>query len=443
MSLTISVIGTGYLGVVHAACMAELGHSVIAVDTDAAKVESLSRGVAPMFEPGLDELLGRMLPTGRLRFTTDYAQVRGADVHFICVGTPQRKGENAADTSFVFAAARSLAPHLSGRALVVGKSTVPVGTAAQLRECLGEGAPAGAQVRLAWNPEFLREGFAIRDTVAPNRFVYGVDGPSADADVAVLDEVYAGPLAAGTPRLVTDFPTAELVKVAANAFLATKISFINAMAEVCEAAGADVVLLADALGHDDRIGRKFLNAGVGFGGGCLPKDIRAFMARACELGADEALGFLREIDGINVRRRSRLVDLAREQCGGTLAGKRVAVLGAAFKPDSDDIRDSPALDVAQAARREGAVVTVHDPKAMPAARGVHPELEYADTVDAACVDADVVLHLTEWKQFREIDPATLAKIVTSRAIIDGRNTLDPDLWRSAGWTYRALGRPTV
>jgi len=443
VSLTISVIGTGYLGVVHAACMAELGHSVIAVDTDAAKVESLSRGVAPMFEPGLDELLGRMLPTGRLRFTTDYAQVRGADVHFICVGTPQRKGENAADTSFVFAAARSLAPHLSGRALVVGKSTVPVGTAAQLRECLGEGAPAGAQVRLAWNPEFLREGFAIRDTVAPNRFVYGVDGPSADADVAVLDEVYAGPLAAGTPRLVTDFPTAELVKVAANAFLATKISFINAMAEVCEAAGADVVLLADALGHDDRIGRKFLNAGVGFGGGCLPKDIRAFMARACELGADEALGFLREIDGINVRRRSRMVDLAREQCGGTLAGKRVAVLGAAFKPDSDDIRDSPALDVAQAARREGAVVTVHDPKAMPAARGVHPELEYADTVDEACVDADVVLHLTEWKQFREIDPATLAKIVTSRAIIDGRNTLDPDLWRSAGWTYRALGRPTV
>jgi UDPglucose 6-dehydrogenase len=423
--------------------MAELGHTVIAVDTDAAKVASLSRGVAPMFEPGLDELLGRMLPTGRLRFTTDYAQVVGADVHFICVGTPQRKGENAADTSFVFAAARSLAPHLSGRALVVGKSTVPVGTAAQLRECLAEGAPAGAQVRLAWNPEFLREGFAIRDTVSPNRFVYGVDGLSADADVAVLDEVYAGPLAAGTPRLVTDFPTAELVKVAANAFLATKISFINAMAEVCEAAGADVVLLADALGHDDRIGRKFLNAGVGFGGGCLPKDIRAFMARACELGADEALGFLREIDGINVRRRSRMVDLAREQCGGTLAGKRVAVLGAAFKPDSDDIRDSPALDVAQAARTEGAIVTVHDPKAMPAARGVHPELEYAESVDEACVGADVVLHLTEWKQFREIDPAMLARIVASRAIIDGRNTLDPDLWRSAGWTYRALGRPSV
>ncbi len=421
--------------------MAELGHTVIAVDSDPAKVESLSRGVAPMFEPGLDELLGEVLPTGRLRFTTDYAQVRGADVHFICVGTPQRKGENAADTSYVFGAARSLAPQLSATSLVVGKSTIPVGTAAQLRDLLQQGAPAGVQVRLAWNPEFLREGFAIRDTVAPNRFVYGVDGPSADSDVALLDQVYAGPLASGTPRLVTDFPTAELVKVAANAFLATKISFINAMAEVCEAAGADVVLLADALGHDDRIGRKFLNAGVGFGGGCLPKDIRAFMARACELGADEALGFLREIDAINVRRRSRMVDLAREQCGGSLAGRRVAVLGAAFKPDSDDIRDSPALDIAAAARKEGGVVTVHDPKAMPAAKLVHPDLEYAESVEEACLRADVVLHLTEWKQFRAIDPASLATIVANPTIIDGRNTLDPTGWRAAGWTYRALGRP--
>jgi UDPglucose 6-dehydrogenase len=270
-----------------------------------------------------------------------------------------------------------------------------------------------------------------------------VDGPSADADVALLDEVYSGPLAFGTPRIVADFPTAELVKVAANAFLATKISFINAMAEVCEAAGADVVQLADALGHDDRIGRKFLNAGVGFGGGCLPKDIRAFMARACELGADEALGFLREIDGINVRRRSRMVDLAREQCGGTLARKRVAVLGAAFKPDSDDIRDSPALDVAQAALTEGAVVTVYDPKAMDAARRVHPDLGYADSVEEACIDADVVLHLTEWKQFRQIDPAKLAVVMTNPTIIDGRNTLDPTLWRSAGWAYRALGRPAI
>ena len=443
MSLTISVIGTGYLGVVHAACMADLGHTVIAVDIDVAKVASLTRGVPPMFEPGLEELLAKVLPTGRLRFTTDYAQVSDADVHFVCVGTPQRKGENAADTSYVFAAAQSLAPHLHAESLVVGKSTVPVGTAARLRDHLQAWAPEGVQVRLAWNPEFLREGFAIVDTVAPNRFVYGVDGPSAGADVALLDEVYAGPLASGTPRLVSDFPTAELVKVAANAFLATKISFINAMAEVCEVVGADVVQLADAIGHDDRIGRKFLNAGVGFGGGCLPKDIRAFMARASELGADEALAFLREIDAINLRRRSRMVDLAREQCGGTLLGKRVAVLGAAFKPDSDDIRDSPALDVAQASRLEGAVVAVYDPKAMAAARRGFPDLEYADTVEDACTDADVVLHLTEWKEFRRIDPAKLAAIVAHPIIIDGRNALDPALWRSAGWTYRALGRPTV
>jgi len=423
--------------------MADLGHTVIAVDSDPAKVESLSRGVAPMFEPGLDELLAKVLPTGRLRFTTDYAQVAAARVHFICVGTPQLAGQNAADTSHVFAAAASLAPHLNAGALVVGKSTVPVGTAATLRDHLQHGAPAGVAVRLAWNPEFLREGYAIADTVTPNRFVYGVDGPTADADTALLDQVYAAPLATGTPRLVCDFPTAELVKVAANAFLATKISFINAMAEVCEAAGADVVALADALGHDDRIGRKFLNAGVGFGGGCLPKDIRAFMARACELGADEALAFLREIDAINVRRRSRTVDLAREECGGTLAGKRVAVLGAAFKPDSDDIRDSPALDIAAAAHHEGAVVTVHDPKAMTAATKVHPDLHYADTIEEACLRADVVLHLTEWKQFRAIDPAKLAVVVANPTIIDGRNTLDPTRWRTAGWTYRALGRPTL
>jgi UDPglucose 6-dehydrogenase len=420
--------------------MADLGHSVIAIDTDAAKVESLSRGVPAIYEPGLEELLATVLATGRLRFTTDYAEAAGADVHFICVGTPQRKGENAADTSYVFAAAQSLAPHLRDEALVVGKSTVPVGTAARLRDRLQAGAPAGVRVRLAWNPEFLREGFAIEDTVAPDRFVYGVNGSRAEADVALLDEVYAGPLASGTPRMVTDFPTAELVKVAANAFLATKISFINAMAEVCEAAGADVVQLADAIGHDDRIGRKFLNAGVGFGGGCLPKDIRAFMARAGELGADQALTFLREVDEINLRQRARMVDLAYEQCGGTLIGKRVAVLGAAFKPNSDDIRDSPALDVAEAARKAGAIVTVHDPKAMAAAKNVHPDLEYAETVEQACVDADVVLHLTEWKQFREIDPAKLASIVATPTIVDGRNALDPTLWRAAGWTYRAIGR---
>jgi len=421
--------------------MADLGHTVIAIDRDGSKIESLQRGRPLIYEPGLNDLLARVLPTGRLRFTTDYADAADAQVHFICVGTPQREGEEAADTSYVFAAGRSLSPYLRANALVVGKSTVPVGTAHRLREQLQASVPKHVHVRLAWNPEFLREGFAIEDTVTPDRLVYGVGGPNAEADVALLDDVYECALRSGVPRLVTDYATAELVKVAANSFLATKISFINAMSEVCEAAGADVVQLADAIGHDDRIGRKFLNAGIGFGGGCLPKDLRAFIARARELGADQVVRFLRDVDEINLRRRSRMVDLAREQCGGSLIGKRVAILGAAFKPNSDDIRDSPALDVAEGVRQAGATVIVHDPKAMDVARKAHPDLTYAQTVDDACIDADLVLHLTEWQEFRQIDPIKLARLVGSPHIIDGRNALSPEQWRKAGWTYRALGRP--
>ncbi|HET7476247.1 MAG TPA: UDP-glucose/GDP-mannose dehydrogenase family protein [Dermatophilaceae bacterium] len=445
MSEAIGVIGTGYLGVVHAACMADLGHEVVGLDTDEHKVALLQSGKAPLFEPGLNELLERTLAAGRLRFTSDYADLADRAVLFVCVGTPQRKGENAADTTHVFAAARSVAEQLRGHAgrvadtLVVGKSTVPVGTAERLQQEMS--SVAGSQVRLAWNPEFLREGFAIRDTISPDRFVYGVGGSRAAQDAALLDQVYAVPLAAGTPRLVTDYATAELVKVAANAFLATKISFINAMAEVCEATGADVAQLADALGQDPRIGRRFLNAGLGFGGGCLPKDIRAFMARAGELGADQALTFLREVDAINLRRRSRMVDLAREQCEGSLIGQRVAVLGAAFKPNSDDIRDSPALEVARATRQAGAHVIVHDPKAMEVARRVYRDLTYADTVEQACAGADVVLHLTEWQEYRDLDPVALKAVVARPVVIDGRNALDPGRWRAAGWTYRALGRP--
>lgn len=421
--------------------MADLGHTVVGVDSDPAKVEALNEGAAPLFEPGLNELLARVLPTGRLRFTTTMSEVADAQVHFLCVGTPQLEGENAADTRFVYAAMEALAPHLREGALVVGKSTVPVGTAERLLQRLRAGARGGVTARLAWNPEFLREGFAIKDTVAPDRFVYGVHGDSTNEDVALLDQVYATPLAGGVPRLIMDYATAELVKVAANAFLATKISFINAMSEVCEAAGADVVALAEAIGHDDRIGAKFLGAGVGFGGGCLPKDIRAFMARAGELGADQALTFLREVDQINLRRRARMVDLARAECGGTLIGKRVAVLGAAFKPNSDDVRDSPALDVAQAVRAAGGRVTVHDPKAIPNAARTRPDLDYADTIEGACAGADVVLHLTEWQDYRDIDPAELKRVVVAPVVIDGRNALDADEWRAAGWTYRALGRP--
>ena len=435
-ALVVGVVGLGYLGAVHAACMADLGHRVVGYDVDERKVAALAQARAPFFEPGLEDLLARTAAGGRLQFTTDAVDLKGCDVVFVCVGTPQRKGELAADTSYVVAATESLAEVLEGAALVVGKSTVPVGTAARLAELLAERAPS---LELAWNPEFLREGHAVSDTLSPDRLVFGVArGGRAEE---VLRRVYARPIAAGTPVIVSDWATAELVKVAANAFLATKISFINAMAEVCEASGADVSVLADAIGHDDRIGRKFLSAGVGFGGGCLPKDIRAFMARAGELGADQASTLLREVDAINLRRRSKVVELARLACGGSFVGRKVAVLGAAFKPHSDDIRDSPALNVAAQARLQGADVVVTDPAAVENAARLWPDLSFAETAEEACTGADVVLLLTEWPQYTGLDPAELGALVRHRSIIDGRNVLDGARWRAAGWTLRALGRP--
>ncbi|MFD0047172.1 UDP-glucose dehydrogenase family protein [Pseudarthrobacter scleromae] len=437
--MRISVIGCGYLGAVHAACMAKLGHEVVGIDVDDRKISELSVARAPFYEPGLEELLREVQETGRLSFTTDTSAARGSAVHFICVGTPQKKGENAADMTFVDSAVQSLLPFLSAGDVVVGKSTVPVGTADRISQLIRAVEPS---VDLLWNPEFLREGHAVSDTLQPDRFVYGVPGASEDHPaVRVLDEVYATPLATGTARLVTDLPTAELVKAAANSFLATKISFINAMAEVCEAAGADVTLLADAIGMDDRIGRKFLNAGIGFGGGCLPKDIRAFMARAGELGADQALTFLREVDAINMRRRTRVVELARELCGGSLLGQRVTVLGAAFKPESDDVRDSPALSIAAQLQLQGAVVTVTDPEALSNAARRFPELHYEQSTEAALQRADALLLLTEWREYRELDPYEVAGVVDTPRILDGRNVLDAAKWRSAGWTYRGLGRP--
>jgi UDPglucose 6-dehydrogenase len=415
--------------------MADLGHEVVGIDVDAAKIARLAAGDAPFFEPGLPELLGSALGTGRLRFTTNLEAARGSSVHFVAVGTPQQAGSYAADLTFVDGAFNALSPYLSPGDLVVGKSTVPVGTAARLASIVLD---SGA--RLAWNPEFLREGFAVKDTLTPDRLVYGV-APGDTASVDALDAVYATAIAAGTPRVVTDYATAELVKVAANAFLATKISFINAMAEVAEVTGADVTQLADAIGYDARIGRRFLNAGLGFGGGCLPKDIRGFMARAEELGVDQALGFLREVDSINLRRRERMVDLAREVCGGSVAGKRIAVLGLAFKPDSDDVRDSPALDVAARLAELGAIVNATDPQAIETSRRLRPSLSYVSTALEAATDADAVLLLTEWREYRDLDPRVLASVVAERAIVDGRNCLDPASWRAAGWTYRALGRP--
>lgn len=444
MTFTISVIGTGYLGAVHAVCMASLGHRVVAVDSDIDKIAALAAGTAPLYEPGFDEMLSETLASGRLQFTTDYAATREATVHFVCVGTPQREGSSAANTDYVYAATRALIPYLHDGDLVVGKSTVPVGTAADLQELLGQKTAADIQVDLLWNPEFLRESHAIADTLRPDRLVYGVEGSRADRSVQTLDAVYAETLAAGTPRIVTDFSTAELVKVSANAFLATKISFINAMSEVCEAAGGDVSALAESIGLDERIGSQFLAAGVGFGGGCLPKDIRAFQARATELGVPAALQFLSEVDEINERRQQRVLDLASELTGGSLQGKKVAVLGAAFKPNSDDIRESPALAVAKAAGAAGAVVRVHDPKALPVARSHAPDLaEYCDSLEAVLQDADVVLHLTEWSEYQQICPEWARSIVAQPALVDGRNTLDLAAWQQAGWQVQALGRPRV
>ncbi len=445
--MKISVIGCGYLGAVHSAALAELGHDVIGIDIDRAKIEALSAGHPPFFEPGLPEIVVSSETSGHLRFTTDMAEARGAQVHFIAVGTPQKAGERAADLTFVDAAVEGLLPHLSPGDLVVGKSTVPVGTAERLAPRV---ETVGAM--LAWNPEFLREGFAVNDTITPDRLVYGI-GPRAPSPaqtnlaretihpaVRLLNEVYATALAAGTPLVVTDYATAELVKVAANAFLATKISFINAMAEIAEVTGADVTQLADAIGFDPRIGRRFLNAGIGFGGGCLPKDIRAFIARAEELGRGESVVFLKEVDAINLRRRRRVVDLIIELLGPEPQGKKVAVLGLAFKPESDDIRDSPALAVAVRLRGLGVDVSATDPQAVANSRARHPHLHFTDTATEALQGAAAVVLVTEWEQYRQLDPVAVRELVASPIIVDGRNCLDADAWRAAGWTYRALGR---
>ncbi len=429
----LTVIGIGYLGATHAACMAELGFEVLGLDVDSDRIARLAAGDLPFYEPGLEQVLRRNLDNGRLRFTTSYEEVAAfGDVHFLCVGTPQKAGDYAADLAYVDAAISTLAPLLTRDCLVVGKSTVPVGTAARLAQLLD-----GTGAELAWNPEFLREGYAVHDTLHPDRIVLGIASERAEK---IMREVYASQIAQGIPFITADYPTAELVKVAANAFLATKISFINAMAEVCEATGADVTKLSEALSHDDRIGAKFLRPGLGFGGGCLPKDIRAFMARADELGVDQALSFLREVDAINIRRRIRMVDLARELLGGSFKDRTVGVLGAAFKPNSDDVRDSPALDVAAAIGMQGGTVTVYDPKAMSNARKVHPTLTFGESALAAAKDSHVVLLLTEWAEFCDMDPYALGSVVAERNIVDGRNALDPERWRAAEWTYRALGR---
>ena len=438
--MRMTVIGTGYLGATHAACMAELGHEVLGVDVDDNKISALRSGKVPFYEPGLPEVLERNIEAGRLDFSTDYEEAAAfGNLHFLGVGTPQRRGSYAADMTYVKAVITDLVPKLKGDHIIFGKSTVPVGTAAELQELANELAPEGTTVEIAWNPEFLREGYAVKDTITPDRIVLGVREGERRAE-EVAREVYAQPLSQDTPFIVTDWQTAELVKVSANAFLATKISFINAVSEICEIAGADVTALADAIGLDERIGRKFLGAGLGFGGGCLPKDIRAFMARAGELGADQALTFLREVDAINMRRRDRVVDLAKEAFNGSLLGHRVTVLGCAFKPNSDDVRDSPALAVAGSLSLAGAAVTVYDPEGMDNAKKVFPTLDYAADTDDALREAELVILATEWKQFKELDPQQAGQLVDNKHIIDGRNVLPVADWQQAGWKVEALGR---
>lgn len=432
--LKLSVVGTGYLGATHAAAMSSLGFEVIGLDVDQEKIAKLIDGQVPFYEPHLSDLLREQIATGRLRFTTEFSEIADCDVHFICVGTPQLPGSLAADLQYVNSSFESVAKVAKPGALLVGKSTVPVGTAENLKSLVSK---INSTLELAWNPEFLREGFAVEDTLRPNRLVVGV---SSDHAEEVLKEVYQTLLENNVPWIRSDLPTAELVKVAANSFLATKISFINAMAEICEAAGGDVTVLAKAIGYDPRIGSRFLQAGIGFGGGCLPKDIRAFMARSEELGAKQSLEFLREIDSINLRARQRMIDLVRTDIGTDLKGKRIAVLGAAFKPDSDDVRDSPALDIALQLHEAGADVLIHDPKAIEPAQKRHPQLRFTTSIQECLQDAEAVLHLTEWQIYRDLDPAETKKLVKSAVLIDGRNVLNRDAWVSAGWKFRAPGR---
>jgi UDPglucose 6-dehydrogenase len=438
--MLISVLGTGYLGATHAACLAASGHDVIGVDRSAERLAVLRTGRAPFHEHGLDELLADGVAAGRLRFTDDIAEAAEADVHFLCVGTPQCEDSDRADLTALWSVVEALAPLLDEPCLVVGKSTVPVGTAAQVRERVHALAPAGSAVSVAWNPEFLREGRAVQDTLRPDRLVLGVESP---ADQQLLLDVYADLVAAGVPVIATDLATAELAKVSANAMLATRISTVNLLAEVCEASGADVGDLTTIIGSDPRIGRDFLTPGLGYGGGCLPKDTRAFVARARELGVGESTALLEAVDRVNEHQRDRTTAMALSLLAGGGTGEPtgvVAVLGGAFKAESDDVRDSPALDVAGRLHRAGVELRLHDPHAGANVRRERPELRVVDSVEAACAGADLVLVLTEWSQFAAIDPVELGEVVARRTVLDARQVLSPDKWVAAGWDFHALGR---
>jgi UDPglucose 6-dehydrogenase len=438
--MRLAVVGCGYLGVTLAAAMAKLGNEVIGVDVDAAKVISLNRGIAGFFEPDVDELLARHVATGAQAFTTSYREALDfSDVVFLTVGTPPVPGGSHYDLTHLRAAVRQIAAEVRRPTVVIGKSTVQVGTAHDLSRLIRHEYPGSARmIRVAWMPEFVRESSAVTDTLAPSRIVIGIE--PGDKDIAhLVRKLHGDAVSAGTRFIVTNLATAELAKCAANAFLATKLSFINAMAELCEVAGGDVEQLAEVLASDPRIGPGGMRPGLGFGGGCLPKDIRAFARSAHDLGIPESLRFLQEVDAINLRRRDRVVDLAIELCQPDVRGTRVAVWGAAFKPGTDDIRDSPALAVADRMSQLGASVVVCDPRASGNGRSAHPQLEFDHCPTRAASGSHLLLHLTEWPDFKSVDPRMLASVVAQRNIIDARGSLDAASWELAGWTYRRLG----
>ena len=439
--MRLCVIGVGHVGLVTAACFAELGHDVVGVDDDAAKIAALDAGQAPFFEPGLSELVERHVEAGRLTFTGKHAEaIPGAEAVFICVGTP-RRDDGAPNLSYVQAAAASVAQLAPSPTVVVEKSTVPVRTGERIKQALALQAQSqgGALVhQVASNPEFLREGAAVADTLRPDRVVVGADDPRAHE---VLARVYAPLLARHEcPYVATDVRTAELIKHASNAFLATKISFINAVARICELAGADVQIVADAMGHDARIGRAFLNAGLGYGGSCFPKDVEAFVHIAADLGYD--FGMLRETERINREAKGwPLLQLRR--LVWNLAGKEVAVLGVAFKPGTDDIRDAPALDVIEDLRAEGANVRLHDPVALEHVASRWADVRLCDKAEDALDGAHAVVVATEWDEYRAIAPTRLAELLTYPVVIDARSVWDPDALAEVGLTVASIGRPLV
>jgi UDPglucose 6-dehydrogenase len=435
--MRIAVIGTGYVGLVSGACFSEFGVSVVCVDQDEAKIARLRRGEMPIYEPGLEALVAANTAAGRLVFTTDLtAAVEGAEAVFIAVGTPSRRGDGHADLSYVFAAAEAIGRALSDYAVVVTKSTVPVGTGREVAAVLRRTRPqAGFDV--ASNPEFLREGSAIEDFMRPDRVVIGTDSERARN---VMRQLYRPLYLIETPMLFTDIATAELIKYAANAFLATKITFINEIADLCERVGADVQDVARGIGLDGRIGRKFLHAGPGFGGSCFPKDCRALVRTAEE--AEAALAIVATVVRVNEARKGRMADKITAACGGTVAGKSLAVLGLTFKPNTDDMRDSPSLEILPRLVAGGATIRAFDPEGIAEAKKLMPDLIYCTDAYATMDGADALVLLTEWNEFRALDLARVRGLLATPLVIDLRNIYQPDEMAAAGLSYLSVGRPT-